>query len=114
MAIKIGVVRGGRYVTISRIQRKRTKGWRLPATSRCVTRPGTFGNPFPTAAEFRVWLERLLDGKLKPACDTPQAKRMEVIASRIEELRGLNLACYCELDADCHADVLMEFANKID
>jgi len=28
------------------------------------------------------------------------------------ELRGKNLACYCALDQSCHADVLLEFANK--
>ena len=29
----------------------------------------------------------------------------------LDELKGLNLACYCALDADCHADVLLEYAN---
>lgn len=29
-----------------RIQRKRTKGWRAPANTVSVTRPGIFGNPF--------------------------------------------------------------------
>jgi hypothetical protein len=27
-------------------------------------------------------------------------------------LRGKNLACACELDAPCHADVLLEIANR--
>lgn len=27
-------------------------------------------------------------------------------------LRGLDLACWCPLDAPCHADVLLELANK--
>jgi Domain of unknown function (DUF4326) len=30
----------------SRIQRKRTRGWRMPANTICVTRPGKWGNPF--------------------------------------------------------------------
>ena len=38
-------------------------------------------------------------------------KRMDVIVDEIDELKGLNLACYCALDADCHADVLLEYAN---
>ncbi|MEZ4941801.1 MAG: DUF4326 domain-containing protein [Saprospiraceae bacterium] len=29
-----------------RIQRKRTKGWRMPPNTISVTRPGKFGNPF--------------------------------------------------------------------
>lgn len=113
MAMVLGIVRGGRYVKIGRIQRKRTKGWKMPKHTRCVTRPGVFGNPFKTAAEFRVWLVRLLDGGPKPAMDTNEAKHMGVIANRIDELRGLNLACYCGLDKECHADVLMEFANRV-
>ena len=28
-----------------RIQRRRTKGWRLPKGAKCVTRPGKWGNP---------------------------------------------------------------------
>lgn len=28
------------------------------------------------------------------------------------ELRGKNLACFCPLDQPCHADVLLEIANK--
>lgn len=28
-----------------------------------------------------------------------------------ENLRGKNLACWCALDAPCHADVLLELAN---
>jgi hypothetical protein len=28
------------------------------------------------------------------------------------ELRGRDLACYCPLDESCHADVLIEIANR--
>ncbi len=28
------------------------------------------------------------------------------------ELRGKDLACWCPLDQPCHADVLLELANK--
>lgn len=95
-----------------RIQRQRTKGWKMPANTRCVTRPGTFGNPFDTAAMFRAWMVRLLDRGPTPAMDSEEAKRMGVIAARIKELRGKNLACYCSLDRACHADVLLEYANR--
>lgn len=27
-------------------------------------------------------------------------------------LRGKNLACWCSLDGPCHADVLLEIANR--
>lgn len=100
------------YREPQRIQRRRTKGWRMPPNTRCVTRPGTFGNPFSTAASFRCWLERLTDGGPLPATDTEASRRMVIIATRLDELRGKNLACFCALDEPCHADVLLEFANR--
>lgn len=33
-------------------------------------------------------------------------------ASVLLELRGKNLACWCKLNQPCHADVLLEIANK--
>lgn len=30
----------------------------------------------------------------------------------INKLRGKNLACWCPLDQPCHADILLEIANK--
>lgn len=29
-----------------------------------------------------------------------------------DEVRGKNLACFCRLDQPCHADVLLELANR--
>jgi hypothetical protein len=94
-----------------RIQRKRTKGWRLPANAKCVTRPHKFGNPFDTAAEFRVWLEAIINGGVLCGKLETQSHMLR-IAHDIEELRGLDLACWCSLTKDCHADILIEFANR--
>ena len=84
-----------------RIRRYRTRGWRLPAGARCVTRPGVFGNPFVGAdavARYRQWLVYTPEG--------------QAIATRArEELRGKDLACFCRPEAACHADVLLEVAN---
>ena len=30
----------------------------------------------------------------------------------LEPLRGKDLACWCSLDQECHAQVLLELANK--
>lgn len=38
-------------------------------------------------------------------------ERRALILSRLPELRGRSLACWCALDAPCHADVLLELAN---
>jgi hypothetical protein len=81
-----------------RILRKRTKGWRMPANTVSVTRPGKWGNPFTVAEYGRA-------GAIE--------KYRRTLAGRdLSELRGKNLACYCPLDQPCHADVLLELANK--
>jgi len=112
-----------------RVQRKRTKGWRMPANTVSVCRPGKFGNPFKPAEcrdagytgtdleikqrcvdAFRAWLFDK-DGWLNWQGYEAE-KRKAAILDGIESLRGKNLACYCKLDEPCHADVLLEAANK--
>ncbi len=88
-----------------RIQRKRSKGWRMPPNTVSVTRPGRWGNPnlvehFGQAGAVRAFRADLIGGILDYSVD--DVKR---------ELRGKNLACYCPLDQPCHADVLLEIAN---
>lgn len=39
-----------------RIQRKRTKGWRMPPNTVNVTRPGKWGNPFDFRSSDCCWL----------------------------------------------------------
>lgn len=34
------------------------------------------------------------------------------IVRRLPDLRGKNLACWCALDRPCHADVLLDLANR--
>jgi len=91
-----------------RIQLSRRKGWRMPANTVRVTRPGRWGNPFrvgdfgiPDQAaavdRYREWLEGRVTGPQRPAS--------------FEELRGKNLACWCRLGTPCHADVLLELTN---
>lgn len=82
----------------TRIQRKRTRGWRLPDDGVCVTRPGPFGNPFRTADEFRWWL--MFD-----------AAGMAVASRAGRELRGRALACWCPVGHACHGDVLVAAAE---
>jgi hypothetical protein len=38
--------------------------------------------------------------------------RRELILRRLPDLRGKNLACWCKPGCPCHADVLLELANK--
>ena len=113
-----------------RIQRLRTPGWRMPETAIYVGRPTRVGNPYKpvslgggvygisrqpwwrgTYAEalnlsvhnYRMWLDSL----------SPWQQ-----ATLLAQLRGFDLCCWCPLvDAHgaphpCHADVLMELANR--
>jgi hypothetical protein len=93
-----------------RIQRKRTKGFRLPPNCIYVGRPTKWGNPIPIQAT----------GKFDEAGRAEYVANLTVwqLAEIRRELRGRDLACWCPiLDKDgnyvhCHADVLLEIANK--
>ena len=93
-----------------RIRLSRQKGARLPDGAVVVARPSAWGNP------FRV-------GDTLPGYG-PIATRAEAVRLHAEravlpppgrsydELRGRDLACWCPLDGPCHADVLLERANR--
>jgi hypothetical protein len=92
-------------VSPQRIQRKRTRGWRMPEGAVYVGRPGPWGNPFRaephrSAREcvdaFSIWFRH---------------QRSMVLRAQTE-LAGKDLACWCSLDEPCHADVLLNLANR--
>lgn len=95
-----------------RIQRKRTKGWRMPPDTIYVGRPGPWGNPFKlipgSIAHTREGVVELY-AEILERDETDHAKW---INDHIPELRGKNLACWCRLDQSCHADVLLRLANE--
>jgi hypothetical protein len=108
-----------------RIQKKRTKGWKMPEGAVSVTRPGKWGNPFivcPTARPgARSGCFYVCVPTIKDAVDCfreMMAQSPIRTATAIAELRGKDLACWCRLyDKDggrvpCHADVLLEIANQ--
>ena len=100
--------------TPQRVWKRRTKGWRMPSNTVSVTRPGPWGNLFgvhphdggqaAAVAIFRDWLA----GKYPNS----EPKRREWILKNLPSIRGKNLACFCEPGTPCHADVLLELANK--
>lgn len=92
-----------------RIQRQRTKGWKMPDGAVYVGRPTQWGNPFvlgpkcgercrdQAVNEFR----RYVTGRLSNGTGYP-----------LEALRGKDLVCWCPLDQPCHGDVLLALANR--
>lgn len=94
-----------RIVMPRRLQRSRTKGSRLPPDAVVVTRPTKWGNPHPLSLgreeAVRRYREDLLAGRLAVGLDDVPS-----------ELQGRDLACYCPLNVPCHADVLLDIANR--
>lgn len=96
-----------------RIQRRRVKGWRLPANSKCVTRPGRWGNPFGTAEEFGDAMLRCAEMRRVPDdMDFEKGQRILWMLEHLEEIRGFNLACFCAPGRPCHVDHLLVWANS--
>lgn len=100
-----------------RIQRKRTKGWKMPPNTIYVGRPTKWGNPYIVGT---LQKEIGLPITQKDAVDLYKCLFVEnaiigyrsVLITDFSELRGRNLACWCPLDKPCHADVLLEIANR--
>lgn len=107
-----------------RIQRKRTKGWRMPPNTVYVGRGTMFGNPFnatQVAACFHMWgypkpLVKLHSPPSLERCiDMYTAWLMTNLSwdsTLLDRLRGKDLACWCPLGKLCHADVLLRLANR--
>lgn len=101
--------------TPHRVQLRRTKGWRMPENTVKVDRTNKrFGNPYKVGSidpvtgrtitpELAVTLFKFIWN---------QTAFQSVLGPWTEELRGKNLACWCKLGSPCHADVLLELANK--
>jgi Domain of unknown function (DUF4326) len=104
-----------------RIQLRRTKGWRMPPNTVKVDRTTKWGNPHrvvpldpildPVTAQLDAW----------HTCTTPEAAvnafrrhlktNRALVRQARKELRGKNVACWCELGAPCHGDIWLEVAN---
>lgn len=106
----------------TRIQRRRTKGWRKPEGAKSVTRGSAWGNSWRVGSTG--W--RVLPGGWVDRTPHPPLTRAEAVESYInahthdveflrqirEELAGLDLMCWCPIGEPCHADWLLEVANS--
>lgn len=112
-----------------RVQRKRSKGWKMPVDTVYVGRPTQWGNPFAVstcisleqalnlyralvARDYRVL--RTMPWTAGLALSSGPYKSKRLMQTFLAPLRGKNLACWCRLDQACHADVLLELANAVD
>ena len=101
-------------LTPQRIQRKRTKGWKLPEGAIYVGRGTQWGNP------LKIGQSRREQAVLSYRYEIVQKNGGVVGFNQFwvaRHLRGKDLACWCPLvDKDgnrvpCHADILLEIAN---
>lgn len=97
-----------------RVQLSRAKGWRMPPNTVKVDRTTKWGNPFKPGTSCAYTGGRPVQDKRHAfVLYRAVAPDNEVlVASAQANLRGKNLACWCPLDAPCHADILLEMANK--
>ena len=104
-----------------RLQRKRQKGYKLPPDTICVTRGTKYGNPFVIGEVLSIDQIGFLN-----TCDFKKYA-FEVITREaslylfavyilpkldMNPIKGKNLACFCSIESACHADILLEYANK--
>lgn len=99
-----------------RVQRMRSKGWRLPEGAVNVSRPCDWSNPF----RIGDWVSDEAS-MLIPAIEVTRELAVALFRAYIAqegyeaqiraELAGKDLVCWCPLDQPCHADVLLEIAN---
>lgn len=95
-----------------RVQRLRSKGWRMPENTVYVGRGSKWGNPhrigssgpngqrLDAAMTCQLFKADLLAGRLRFTCSDVQ-----------DTLRGRNLACWCRPTQPCHANILLSIAN---
>lgn len=105
-----------------RIQLSRAKGWRMPPDTVKVDRSTRWGNPFKigvcicsgqgldyteekiiTAAQAVQAFQEMLQLQVRAFPTEAEIRR---------HLRGKNLACWCKPGTPCHADVLLDLANR--
>ena len=111
-----------------RVQRKRTKGWKMPDNCVYVGRPTLWGNPFihkDMSVAVEAYRELISSGTKSFAMgpgrlqfagnahpDTLHHAYPEFVKGFVRNLRGKDLACWCALNQPCHADILLELAEK--
>lgn len=112
-----------------RYQRSRRAGARLPAGVVCVTRPSRFSNPFRPYCKTTISKSELgIEGDGVVSIEVGDVEnclawfRIHMRAMRelydragldyFKQIRGRNLACWCDLASPCHADILLDLANR--
>lgn len=84
----------------------------MPDGAVYVGRPTKWGNPYKPGLGGNAMLEtkqQCVDAYRSMIRYAHRPARVDQIQA---QLRGRDLVCWCPLDQPCHADVLLELANK--
>ena len=123
---------------MKRIQRKRTRGWKMPSNTIYVGRPTKWGNPFKVGSYLNAWGKAFIATQLcKTAKEVKELYKSGILDKKItlenslkwyemsikfkikhkvldiNELKEKDLACWCSLDKLCHADILIKLCKSI-
>lgn len=85
----------------------------MPDNTVYVGRGTIWGNPFPVGKEMHLGLILDLDMSLRLFVMHLNFDGSSLVPAAKKQLKGKNLACWCPLDQPCHADILLEVANKV-
>ena len=121
---------------LKRVQRKRTKGFKLPENTKCVNRGTKWGNPikldgdmiYVNASYRRTILDPwvyICQGDINDVIEIYKSLFNQSVwwnsdmrywheqfqKLDVPELKGKNLACFCPEGSPCHGDVLLKLAN---
>jgi len=101
---------------MKRIQRKRTKGWKMPPNTVYVGRPTTWGNMYKVGDVFPFDEDnKMTQAEAVSLFEAEIATKRTIgsLESYIAPLRGKDLACWCKEGEPCHADILLKIANEV-
>lgn len=94
-----------------RVKLSRAKGWKMPENTVKVDRTTRWGNHDFVVGEYHDDPAECVE-MFHHDLDKCSVFHPDQYEAYLAPLRGKNLACWCALDAPCHADVLLEEANR--
>lgn len=96
----------------TRIQRERTKGWKMPENAVSVCRPCKYGNIFKIGDPHPVTKQPMTREDTVACHRTWCLVKISEDPSIFKPLKGKDLACFCRLNEPCHADNYLDYANR--
>ena len=112
------------------VQRKRSKGWRMPEDAIYVGRPTKWGNPYQVqrmlANLFGVYnsdgesiggiyhTERTAQIDAVRMYEEMMRQKLESDSSVLDELKGKKLACWCKVGEPCHRTALLRLLEEVE